>query len=83
MAEVKLRLNLDAEEVELVVDGKVAISSGQDVFHSWVEAYNAKHNYVVGQSQEQQPATPVEEKVVDVTTAETVSEEVDEEVDND
>lgn len=62
MAEVKLRLNLDAEEVELVVDGKVAISSGQDVFRSWVTAYNEKHKPV-----------PAEPKVVDVSTAEPVT----------
>lgn len=45
MAEIKLRLNLDAEEVELVVDGEVALTSGKDVLYSWVEAVNKK-NYV-------------------------------------
>lgn len=43
MAELKLRLNLDKEEVELVVDGQVAFASGSEVFKNWVEAYNAKH----------------------------------------
>lgn len=43
MAEVKLRLNLDAEEVELVVDGQVALTSGAEVFRNWVGAYNDKH----------------------------------------
>lgn len=43
MSELKMRLNLDAEEVELVVDGKVAFSSGSDVFRSWVNVYNDKH----------------------------------------
>ena len=38
-----MRLNLDTEEVELVVDGQVALTSGQDVLHSWVEALNEKH----------------------------------------
>jgi hypothetical protein len=42
MAEVKLRLNLDSEEVELVVDGQVALSSGQEVLTSWVDAINDK-----------------------------------------
>jgi len=50
MAEVKLRLNLEAEEVELVVDGAVALSSGPEVFRNWVEAYNEKHK----------PAEPVQ-----------------------
>lgn len=40
MAEVKMRLNLNSLEVELVVDGVVALSSGSDVFQSWVEAAN-------------------------------------------
>lgn len=43
MADVVLRLNLDSEEVELTVDGEVALASGQDVFVSWVGAYNEKH----------------------------------------
>lgn len=42
MAEVKMRLNLDAEEVELVVDGQVALASGPDVFKNWVDAYAEK-----------------------------------------
>lgn len=47
MAEVKMRLNLDAGEVELVVDGQVALSSGPEVFKNWVDAYNEKHKPVV------------------------------------
>lgn len=43
MAEVKLRFNLDAEEVELVVDGQVALSSGREVFVNWVDAYTEKN----------------------------------------
>lgn len=46
MAELKLRLNLDAEEVELVVDGQVALTSGKDVFNSWVSAVNEKNKPV-------------------------------------
>lgn len=57
MAEVKLRFNLDAEEVELVVDGKVALSTGADVFQSWVSAYNDKHKSV---------DEPVADKTVDL-----------------
>lgn len=65
MAEVKLRFNLDAEEVELVVDGQVALSSGKEVFENWVGAYNEKHKPVV----EPEPVkveAPVEEKTVPV-----------------
>ncbi len=47
MAEVKMRFNLDAEEVELVVDGQVALSSGKEVFTNWVGAYNDKHKPAV------------------------------------
>lgn len=66
MAEVKLRLNLDAEDVELVVDGQVALTTGSDVFKSWVEAYNEKHK----------PVEPV--PVVEVPTEPTVVENVPE-----
>jgi hypothetical protein len=66
MAEVKLRLNLDSEEVELVVDGQVALTSGNDVFKNWVSAYNEKHKPVVVEA-------PVEEKEV----SEEVATEVD------
>lgn len=61
MAEIKLRLNLDKEEVELVVDGEVALTSGNDVFKNWVDAYNEKHKTI---------ETPVEEKVVVVEPVE-------------
>ena len=78
MAEVKLRLNLSNDEVELVVDGQVALSSGPEVFKNWVEAYNEKHKPAPTVEE------PVEEKqvVVDpeppVETAETeVVQEVD------
>lgn len=46
MAELRLRLNLDSEEVELVVDGQVALTSGSDVLASWVQAINDKHKPV-------------------------------------
>lgn len=66
MAEVKLRFNIDTEEVEFVVDDKVVVASGQDVFESWVNAYNAKHPPTI------EPEAPVDEKVVDATTSEVV-----------
>ncbi|MGB3945388.1 MAG: hypothetical protein WBK76_00970 [Candidatus Saccharimonadales bacterium] len=83
MAELKLRLNLDAEEVELVVDDEVALSSGKDVFVNWVEAYNEKHKPVEQPATAEEPVDverPVEEKVVEVDeeTVEEVSEVVDE-----
>jgi hypothetical protein len=66
MAEVKLRLNLDAEEVELVVDGQVALSSGQEVFKSWVEAYNGKHPLEpVVVEKPVSVEVPVDEKVIE------------------
>lgn len=43
MAELKLRYNPDTEEVELVVDNEVALSSGKEVFESWVDAHNEAH----------------------------------------
>lgn len=46
MTDLALRLNLDAEEVELVVDGKVVMSSDKDVFLNWVEAVNNKNGLV-------------------------------------
>lgn len=63
MAEIKLRFNLDNEEVELTVDGEVALASGQEVFRSWVSAYNDKHKKV---------DEPVEDKEVDLDEEETV-----------
>jgi hypothetical protein len=69
VAELKLRLNLDAEEVELVVDGQVALSSGQDVFKSWVDAYNGK--YPLEPVIVEKPVTvevPVDPKVVEVNS---------------
>lgn len=93
MAELKLRLNLDAEEVELVVDGQVALSSGADVFSNWVEAYNAKHpvpdeyrdkyttlleqHNALLEDKKVSVEEPVEEKVVE-TAVETPAETVDE-----
>lgn len=66
MAEVKLRYNNDADEVELTVDGEVALTSGSDVFESWVKAYNDKHKSVDEPVVEEpvKVAEPVEEKVV-------------------
>ena len=66
MAEVKLRLNLDAEEVELVVDNEVALTSGSDVFRSWVDAHNEKHKPTIVEPVA--PVEPVEEKVVNPAT---------------
>jgi hypothetical protein len=43
MAEVKMRFNPDAGEVELVVDGEVALASGREEFQSWV-AYENEQN---------------------------------------
>lgn len=66
MAEVKMRLNLDAGEVELVVDGQVALSSGKDVFSNWVEAYNEKNKPLVVEPVT--PAAPVPAAPVQVET---------------
>jgi hypothetical protein len=73
VAQVGLRFNLDAEEVELTVDGQTALTSGQDVFKSWVDAYNDKHKPSIDE--------PVEEKEVDLDAEENV--DVDEPVDTD
>lgn len=83
MAEVKMRLNLDAGEVELVVDGQVALSSGPDVFKSWVEVYNEKHKPArvepvsVEAPVPAQPVSveaPVNENVIESPTLETSTE---------
>lgn len=67
MAEVKLRFNKETEEVELIVDDnpEPAMSSGADVFKSWVDYYNEKHK-PVPPPEPVKPAEPVEEKKVDV-----------------
>lgn len=64
MAQIGLRFNLDKEEVELTVDGEVALASGSDVFKSWVDAYSDKHKVAVDE--------PVEEKDVDLEETEQV-----------
>ena len=77
MAEVKLRLNLDTESVELVVDGQVALESGSDVFSNWVEAYNDKHKPV--HVEPVKVETPVEQPPITVqepVTTEVKAEEV-------
>jgi hypothetical protein len=80
MAEVKMRLNLNAMEVELVVDGAVALSSGKDVFLSWVEAANKLNPPVHSEPVKVEapvPATPVSvevpvnENVIESPTLET------------
>jgi hypothetical protein len=43
MAEIRIRLNLDKEEVELVVDNQVVATVEKHVVHSWVEAINEKN----------------------------------------
>jgi len=56
MAELKLRYNPEAEEAELVVDNEVALSSGKEVFASWVEAYNDAHPPVEPEPTEEEKA---------------------------
>ncbi len=78
MAEVKLRLNLDSESVELVVDGQVALESGSDIFKNWVAAYNEKHKVHVEPVKVEEPVAaspvnldaPVQESVVETPTVE-------------
>jgi hypothetical protein len=82
MSEVKvgLRYNATNDEVELTVDGEVALTSGKEVFESWVRAYNDKYQVLAQPQEPVQPVvvetatvepeqkvieTPVEEKVVD------------------
>src|SRR5690242_13971114 len=85
MAEVKLRLNLDAGEVELVVDGQVALSSGPEVFANWVEVYNEKNKPavvepVVVAAPVQEAPVSVEAPVVEVPPATEVTVPVNENV---
>lgn len=81
MAELVVRLNLDTEDVELVLDGKVVDTVGNDVLNSWVDAINAKREaanpkpVAVDAPVEDKTAPPVE------ATAETPVEEATVEVD--
>lgn len=43
MAELKFRLNLDTEEIELLLDEKVVDTIEKDVVQSWVTAINDKN----------------------------------------
>lgn len=43
MPEVKMRYNPDEGQVELVVDGEVAMSSGKEEFRSWVDYENEQN----------------------------------------
>lgn len=43
MAELKFRLNLDSEEIELLLDDKVVDTIEKAVVQSWVEAINDKN----------------------------------------
>ena len=72
MPNVTLRFNLDSEEVELTYDGEVALSSGTEVFKSWVDAYNEKHKPapapVVVDVAPAAPEAEVENETVEETT---------------
>jgi hypothetical protein len=67
VADIGLRFNLSTEEVELTVDGKVTMGSGQDVFQSWVNAYNEKHKPIVVDTPIEEPPVPLTEPVVEET----------------
>lgn len=69
MPEIKLRYNETLEEVELLVDNEVALTSGKDVFESWVSAYNEAHPQEPVQEEE------TNEKEVEQPAAETDSED--------
>lgn len=64
-----LRMNLDTEDIELVVDGKLVDTVGPDVVASWVTALNEKRKAAIEPHTEdtllvnvipEVPATPVE-----------------------
>lgn len=44
--EVKMRLNTETEEVEVLIDEEVLASSGKELFVNWVGWYNEKHKPV-------------------------------------
>lgn len=70
MAELKFRLNLDEEDVELVLDGKVVDTVGKAVLQSWVAALNEKNKTV------EEPVAPKEVNVVEAVE-ESSAEDVD------
>ena len=77
MPEIKLRYNENSEEVELLVDNEVALTSGNDVFVSWVEAYNEKHKPEEPEI-EKEVNEEVPEQVEEETSAEEESDDTDE-----
>lgn len=62
MSDLTLRLNLDAQDVELVLDGKVIDTVGTDVVASWVAALNEKNKPAEPEKpvEEEKPETPEE-----------------------
>lgn len=62
MADIKFKFNAETEEVELLVNDKVAATVETEIFESWVAVYNEKHGYV-------KPAP----EVVDTTASEDVT----------
>ena len=79
MADAKLRFNDKTEEVEFVVDERVVMSSGADVFKSWVDFYNEQHKPVKTLDE---PVVEEKEPPVEVVP-EVKTEEVKLEVDTD
>lgn len=76
MPEIKLRYNETSEEVELIVDNEIALTSGTDVFVSWVEAYNEKHK-----PEEPEIEEEVNEEVPEETEEEAPAEEESDDTD--
>lgn len=65
MAEIKVRLNLDAQDIEVLVNDKVIDTVGSDLLASWVEAINEKNGVgtepVKAEDKEEAPTDVVDE----------------------
>lgn len=46
MADIKFKFNLETEEIELLVNDKVATTVESEIVESWISAYNDKHGFV-------------------------------------
>lgn len=50
MADLKIRFNLENDDIELVLNDEVIDTVGVEVVESWVNAYNEKHGFVKPES---------------------------------
>lgn len=80
MPEMKIRLNVETEEVEFLFDNEVAFVVEKEVIHSWVDAINDKRD---GEEVTAPPeAVPVEDDAESAATEPAAPDEVDNEAES-